>query len=117
PPGLSGWAGARRLPDAPRRAPRPKSHPACPGGPTRAATGELDFYSFRLTTRPAHPMFSQNDTRQLTTGFLDKGKPPARLGRKAMGPLRIARLPKGASPPGNSLDALDRRRAVVRRRV
>ena len=29
------------------------------------------------------------------TGFLDKGKPPVRVGRKAMGPPRIARLPKG----------------------
>src|SRR5439155_12310190 len=34
---------------------------------------------------------------RLQTGhrFLDKGKPSARVGRKAMGPSGIARLPKG----------------------
>ena len=32
---------------------------------------------------------------QNATGFLDKGKPSARVGRKAMGPSGIARLPKG----------------------
>jgi pilus assembly protein Flp/PilA len=30
-------------------------------------------------------------------GFLDKGKPSAKVGRKAMGPSGIARLPKGQS--------------------
>src|SRR6202044_2829436 len=31
--------------------------------------------------------------------YLDKGKPSVRMGRKAMDPSGIARLPKGVSPP------------------
>lgn len=45
-------------------------------------------------------------------GFLDKGKPSARVGRKAMGPSGIARLPKGTSPPESPTAALRHGRAA-----
>ena len=53
-----------------------------------------------LVINPVHDSAANGRTASpQAAGFLDKGKPPARVGRKAMGPSGIARLPKGLVHP------------------
>src|SRR3954471_10230677 len=59
----------------------------------------------RLTGPPAHPMFQRGRAAPAHSRVPRKGKPPARVGRKAVGPPGTARLPKGVSPPGGRIQA------------